>query len=110
MAQDARHVDGTALSMGRTRKATTATSRPRTKPRGPWVVIMAERDASGEWLTVGESVPGYIFSAMGDATDHANQMNQSDFGRRFDWLDNPGRAWVAVPVGQRGRLRENGRA
>ena len=69
-----------------------------------WEIILAERNEAGEWHTVGEPVPDARFPTMDLAFDYATRLNCRDFGRKFDWANDPGRAWVAVRVGTRGRL------
>lgn len=79
-------------------------STPQASTAQAWEIILAERDEAGEWHTVADPVPDARFPTMDLAFDYATRLNCRDFGKRFDWANGPGRAWVAVRVGARGRL------
>jgi hypothetical protein len=64
-----------------------------------WEIVLAERNEAGKWQTVGEPVPDARFPTMDLAFDYATRINCRDFGKRFEWLNEPCRAWVAVRVG-----------
>ena len=68
---------------------------------------MAQRNEAGQWRTIGEPVRGARFPTMDLAHDFAEVRNRVSF-KGFDWLDDPGVAWLAVPVGVRGVMRGNG--
>jgi len=83
--------------------------RPQAASVESWEVILAERDEAGQWSTVGEAVDDARFESIGLAYAYAETRNKRQFTHRWDWTLDPDRAWVAVPVGHRGRLRGNGR-
>ena len=58
---------------------------------------LAERDDGGEWRLVGEPVPDARFDCMETAHLYAGNRNRRDFGKGFDWLRNPPRAWLVIP-------------
>lgn len=82
--------------------------RPQAGIAQAWEIILAERDADGEWHTVGEPVPDAHFETLDVAQAYEEARNRRQFGRRFDWMADPSKAWVAVRIGQRGRLRGMG--
>jgi hypothetical protein len=75
--------------------------------REPWVVVLAERDASGAWRTIGEPVPNAVFDDMSTAHLWAENRNKRHFGHRFDWANDPPKAWITARVGQIGAVRVN---
>lgn len=77
---------------------------PRANTAQAWEIVLAERNEAGEWHTVGEPVPDVDFMEQALAYDFAERENKRRIGRGFDWANDPGRAWVAVRVGTRGRL------
>jgi len=83
--------------------------RPQAASVESWEVILAERDEAGQWSTVGEAIDDARFESIGLAYAYAETRNKRQFSHRWDWTLDPDRAWVAVPVGHRGRLRGNGR-
>jgi hypothetical protein len=70
------------------------------RPKQAWQVQLAERDEAGEWRVVGEPLPDAQFDEMGLAHAWAENRNKRDYGRRFDWANEPDRGWIAVRVGQ----------
>ncbi|MFN0130826.1 MAG: hypothetical protein ACKV19_29535 [Verrucomicrobiales bacterium] len=92
----------------RTRKPSAdSTAATESKPaRSAWVVVLAERDASGEWRTTGEPVPEVDFNVQADAYAYAQKRNKQ-WNAKFDWADDPSMAFVAVRADALGRLRSH---
>jgi hypothetical protein len=68
-------------------------------PKQAWCVQLAERGDDGEWRVVGEPLPDAQFDGMGLAHTWAENRNRRDFGKRFDWANEPDRGWIAVRIG-----------
>lgn len=78
--------------------------KPQASTAHAWEIIQAERNEAAGWRTVREPVPDARFPTIDRAFDYRTRLNCRDFGKRFDWMCNPGRAWLAVRVGTRGKL------
>lgn len=66
------------------------------EPDRGWLVSLAERAEDEEWRLVGEPVPDARFDCMATAHPYAENRNRRDFGKGFDWLADPPRAWLVV--------------
>ncbi|MFN0130857.1 MAG: hypothetical protein ACKV19_29700 [Verrucomicrobiales bacterium] len=92
--------------MGGQRKSTadsTAATNRKKPSRLSWLIALAERDASGEWCTVGSPLDGVEFVDQGLAYDYVMKKNRS-WNAKFGLCDHPSVAWVAVRSDALGRL------
>jgi len=91
--------------MGSTTSTTsTARASSKSKERGPWVCILAQRDAGGEWETVGQPLEDVDFDSQAVAYDFCEKRNRRG-NVRFDWGNDPIMAWVAVRADALGKLK-----
>jgi hypothetical protein len=85
--------------MGRPRK-----DEQNNRKRPAWRVVLAERDANGEWQPTGEPLPPE-FENQSDAFDCSMRANRWKINQRFDWVANPPVGYVVVRFNELGRLR-----